>query len=405
MKIDETLITTGIFQQELKNRFRCVVKVDDIDEVCYVSASCRLENFIDLHNKEVQLTPSTNSSKLQHTLFAVYKNNEKKATILNLSLANAVVFEQLHRRLFSFLGSRKLARREVLVEGYKADIFIEDTKTAIEIKTIIASSRQANFPSVKSERGLKQLEQIKVLLKKGYRVCYMFVSLRPESLNTQLLLHVVIHGKTDDLPVITVQNCCQIQLAVLTLDLRDIRQPLPVGSVCGKIPVNQVLRLLRSQVRFCQTVGMTRRTMEQTSTLHGPPYAASAYRDTALCKRQKDSADAVVIIVWIFFVNLSYFDQKQLPRFWLASRMQRAVVPGFTDFHNPAHGMNAEPLTAQRDVLIQPLWLYRFRSLAKKPSASLRISFAFRSSAISLISRRSFSESGASRRMPLPTKA
>ena len=180
MKIDETLITTGIFQQELKNRFRCVVKVDDIDEVCYVSASCRLENFIDLHNKEVQLTPSTNSSKLQHTLFAVYKNNEKKATILNLSLANAVVFEQLHRRLFSFLGSRKLARREVLVEGYKADIFIEDTKTVIEIKTIIASSGQAIFPSVKSERGLKQLEQIKVLLEKGYRVCYMFVSLSPE---------------------------------------------------------------------------------------------------------------------------------------------------------------------------------------------------------------------------------
>ena len=68
----------------------------------------------------------------------------------------------------------------------------------------------------------------------------------PESPDTQLLLHVVIHGKTDDLPVITVQNCCQVQLAVLTLDLRDIRQPLPVGSVCGKIPVDQVLCLLRS---------------------------------------------------------------------------------------------------------------------------------------------------------------
>ena len=128
---------------------------------------------------------------------------------------------------------------------------------------------------------------------------------------------------------------------------------------------------------------------------------AWAYRDTALCKRQKDSANAIIVIVRIFFVNLSYFDQKQLPRFWFASRLQRAVVPGFTDFHNPPHGMNAEPLTAQRDVLR----LYRFRSLAKKPSASLRISLAFRSSMFSFISRRSFSESGASRRMPLPTKA
>jgi transposase-like protein len=28
--------------------------------------------------------------------------------------------------------------------------------------------------------------------------------------------------------------------------------------------------------------------MEQISALHGPPYAASARRDTALCKRQPD---------------------------------------------------------------------------------------------------------------------
>ena len=74
---------------------------------------------------------------------------------------------------------------------------------------------------------------------------------------------------------------------------------------------------------------------------------AWAYRDTALCKRQKDSANAIIVIVRIFFVNLSYFDQKQLPRFWFASRLQRAVVPGFTDFHNPAHGINAEPLTEE----------------------------------------------------------
>jgi len=223
--------------------------------------------------------------------------------------------------------------------------------------------------------------------------------------NTQLLLYIVIHGKIDDLPVITVQNCCQIQLAVLILDVRDIRQTLPVGSVCGKIPVDQVLCLLRSQVCFCQTAGVTRRTMGKTSTFHGSPYAATVFPDTVLCKRQENSANTIIVIVRVLFINLSYFDQKQLPRFWLASRMQRAVVSGFTDFQNPAHGMNAELLTAQRDVLIQPLRLYRFRSLAKNPSASLRISLAFRSSVISFISPRSFSESGASRRMPLPTKA
>ena len=55
--------------------------------------------------------------------------------------------------------------------------------------------------------------------------------------------------------------------------------------------------------------------MEQASTLHGTPHAASAYPGTVLCKRQENSTDTVVIIVRIFFVNLLYFDQKQLPRF------------------------------------------------------------------------------------------
>ena len=79
--------------------------------------------------------------------------------------------------------------------------------------------------------------------------------------------------KTDDFSVIAVQNCRQLQLAVQTLDLRDIRQPLSFGSVCGKILVDQVLRFLRSQVCFCQTAEVTRSAMEQASALHGPPYA------------------------------------------------------------------------------------------------------------------------------------
>ena len=175
MKIDETLIISGIFQKELKNRFRCVVKIDDIDEICYVSSSCRLTSFIDLYKKEVLLTPNVKSNDLQYTLFAV--NEGTHSTILNLAVANAVIFEQLHRRPFSFLGKRKSVHREKLLEGYKADIFIEDTRTAIEIKAIISSEKQAIFPAVHSERGLRQLDQIGLLLQKGYKVCYLFASL------------------------------------------------------------------------------------------------------------------------------------------------------------------------------------------------------------------------------------
>ena len=177
MIIDESQITTGVFKQELKNRFRCVVTIDGKDELCYVPSSCRLSNFIELDGKHVLLTPSINSVALPLTLLATAENG--KVTILNLSIANEALFEALKGRRFSFLGKRQSVRREVLLNGYKADIYIEDTRTAIEIKTIISSRKSALFPSVVSKRSLRQLEHIKELLEDGYKVCYTFVSLSP----------------------------------------------------------------------------------------------------------------------------------------------------------------------------------------------------------------------------------
>lgn len=178
MNIDEAQLIKGIFQQELKNRFRCIVRIDGKDEPCYVPSSCRLSNFIELSGSEVLLTPSIGSTSLPYTLFAVKQG--RKMTLLNLTTANAIVFEELKSRRFSFLGKRKKARREVALPQYKADIFIEDTNTAIEIKTIIFSGKEATFPSVKSARSVCQLERIKALLLQGYNVCYMFVVLSPE---------------------------------------------------------------------------------------------------------------------------------------------------------------------------------------------------------------------------------
>ncbi|NLC73360.1 MAG: DNA/RNA nuclease SfsA [Ruminococcaceae bacterium] len=184
MNIDEAQLIKGIFQHELKNRFRCIVRINGKDELCYVPSSCRLSNFIDLEGKAVLLTPSINSITLPLTLLATAEG--RKATILNLSVANEVVFEALNGRRFSFLGKRTSARREVLINGYKADVYIEDTHTAMEIKTIISSQKNALFPSVKSERSLRQLERIKLLLEEGYNVCYTFVSLSPRVRSIEL---------------------------------------------------------------------------------------------------------------------------------------------------------------------------------------------------------------------------
>lgn len=177
MKIDTATCISGVFLHELSNRFRCVVRIGDIDETCYVASSCKLSNFIDIYGCEVLLTPSVGSTSLPYTLFAA--REESRNTILNLSVANAVLFDELKSRRFAFLGKRKNFRREVLLQQYKADIFVDDTNTAIEVKTIITTQKKAIFPSVQSTRSVKQLEHIKALLLQGYKVCYMFVALSP----------------------------------------------------------------------------------------------------------------------------------------------------------------------------------------------------------------------------------
>lgn len=177
MHVDEDF-TEGIFRRELKNRFRCVVEVEGEEKLCYVASSSRLMNFIDLTDKEVLLLPSSGkASKTAYTLFASrYRNSH---IILSLSLANEIMAEQLSSRRFSFLGSRKQIQRERTVAGYKADLYIEDTKTIIEIKTIVSDQKSVIFPSVYTERGIRQLIQLKELLDKGFKGCLLLAVLSP----------------------------------------------------------------------------------------------------------------------------------------------------------------------------------------------------------------------------------
>ena len=48
MKKDDCAFTRATFVSELKNRFRCCVKIHDEETMCYVPSSCKLSNFVDL---------------------------------------------------------------------------------------------------------------------------------------------------------------------------------------------------------------------------------------------------------------------------------------------------------------------------------------------------------------------
>lgn len=169
---------TATFIKELKNRFLCEVEIDGEHVVCYVPSSCHLSNFLKLEGKKVLLVPTqTKNTRTQYALFAVpYK---KSYIILNTSMANKAIENSIHNRRFSDLGKRKTVIKEHYVEGYKSDLFISDTSTVIEIKSVLSTEDTAQFPTVFSERTLKQLEKIQNLMTKGYKVHYIIVSLNP----------------------------------------------------------------------------------------------------------------------------------------------------------------------------------------------------------------------------------
>ena len=168
----------GTFVKELKNRFLCLVRIDNKDELCYVPSSCHLSNFLDLKGKEVMLIP--NKSKETRTKFSVYAVPYKKNYIvLNTSKANEAVEECIRSRRFSFLGKRSQIEKEYKYNGYKCDFFVCDTETIIEVKSIISTQEVARFPTVYSERGIRQLKQLYTHLQDGKNALYCIVSLHP----------------------------------------------------------------------------------------------------------------------------------------------------------------------------------------------------------------------------------
>ena len=121
-----------------------------------------------------------NQNKNARTRLAVYALKIKQNyLILRTSEANSIIANELKSRRFSYLGKRLLTERECTVEGYKADIYLPEVQTIIEIKSLITSDSTGIFPTVYSERAIEQLQKIKNLLKRGYRFVYIFVSLNP----------------------------------------------------------------------------------------------------------------------------------------------------------------------------------------------------------------------------------
>lgn len=168
----------GRFVREDKYRFHCYVEIDGAQKLCYVPSNCKLEKIISLAGREVILKKYDGpSNKYEYIVEAVKYGNS--LVLLNLQFLNRIIENQIQRRIFNYLGERKYIRREVTVEDYKADLYIADTQTYIEIKSILSWNKCASYPIDSSDRGLEQLEKIEKLLDQNKRIFYFLFSMSP----------------------------------------------------------------------------------------------------------------------------------------------------------------------------------------------------------------------------------
>ncbi|WP_158289638.1 DNA/RNA nuclease SfsA [Paenibacillus flagellatus] len=178
MFVNETI--KGIFIKESKNRFLCTVLINGLVNECYVPSSSRIENYLELHNREVLLTKNQSKKKrTEYSLFAVKYYN--KYILINLNMINSIVQFMIQENKLKTLSGFSI-KREQLINRYKADLLLENEegiRIVIEVKGIISSKQEVMFPSIYSERAILQLSRIKQLLQAGEKVSYIIVSLSP----------------------------------------------------------------------------------------------------------------------------------------------------------------------------------------------------------------------------------
>ncbi|MFL0196108.1 DNA/RNA nuclease SfsA [Clostridium sp. WILCCON 0269] len=173
MKIRNEILE-GVFLEEKKNRFLCSVLIDNRIEECYIPSASKLENYIKLKHKRVLLTKNKgNENKTEYSVFAVKYYG--RFIILNLSIVNKILEEYICLNYkYDYL------QKEKFIGKYKADFLIlNNNKTLVEAKGIIAANKKVLFPTIYSQRAIEQLKSILELLNRGWKAEYYFISLSP----------------------------------------------------------------------------------------------------------------------------------------------------------------------------------------------------------------------------------
>lgn len=178
LQISEEVIE-GTFLKECKNRFVCLVLINNEVIECYVPNSSRMEKYLKLKDKQVLLTVNKKiNGRTKYSLFAV--KHYSSYILLNLNNVNNLLEIAISSNGL-YPTNKFQIHREREFEGYKSDLLLEsdEEKIIIEAKGIISTKRTVFFPNVYSERFIRQLTKLKEFLQRGMKVHYFLISLSP----------------------------------------------------------------------------------------------------------------------------------------------------------------------------------------------------------------------------------
>ena len=177
--MNSNVFETGVFLEECKNRFRCLVKIRDKEEICYLSSSSKLTPFIQLQGREVLLVRNLNSkSKSAYTVHAV--KSDTGYILLNLGHVNTLLMTEFEKPGSLYAGAKNICREKIVHRNLRADFCIEqEQRTVIEAKGLITEKAVSYLPSMTVERAVTQLKTFKKLLRAGCEVHYYLVLMNP----------------------------------------------------------------------------------------------------------------------------------------------------------------------------------------------------------------------------------
>lgn len=169
----EVKYTEAVFIKEARQRFLCTVLLENEEIECYVSSSSKLSKYIKLENLKVLLSKNK-ASKLRtlYTLEAaiISKNNY---VYLNLNKINTLFENYL---LNNGVLEISIHREKRVNDDLKVDFYL-DMQGCFEIKALLNSTGEIEFPDSSSNRLQRQLPEYIKLLKSGQVVTFVFVAL------------------------------------------------------------------------------------------------------------------------------------------------------------------------------------------------------------------------------------